>query len=80
MRRSVPLTPEQQARYAVAIEQTEAIFALEYMAAGQHDEAIKVDILAGQISPEDAREQVLAHVLKYKSLDGFKVQVQHDAP
>lgn len=80
MRRSVPLTPEQQLRYAVAIEKTKAIFALEYMAPSQHDEAINVAILTGQISPEDAREQVLAHVLKYKSLNGFKVQTQRDAP
>lgn len=80
MRRSVPLTPQQQVRYAVAMEQAEAILALEDMFPSQYDEAIKVAILAGQISPEDALEQVLAHVLKYKSLDGFKVQTQHVAP
>lgn len=74
-----PLVSEEQLRYSYVIEQIEAVFALECMTPNRHDELIKAAILAGQISLEDAREQLLAHFLRYKTLAGFKVRGQHDA-
>lgn len=75
-----PLAPEQRALYATAIEQTEAIFALEYMVPDHHDQTLKVAILTGQVSPEDARERLLTHLIKYKTRNGFKLQATHSNP
>lgn len=80
MHQFLPLTPSQRVLYAAVMEQTEAIFALEYMAPNQHDEAIKVAVLTGQVAPEDVRDQILAHLLKNRSLYDFKVQALRDIP
>jgi hypothetical protein len=67
----VPLTPEQRAAYAAAIEQTKAVFALEGMAPTSQDKAVDGAILAGRVSPEQAREELLAYVTAHKTVDGF---------
>lgn len=66
-----PLLPEQLASYAAAIEQAEAVFALEGMAPTAQDKAIDAAILAGRVSPEQAREELLAYVTQHKTMDGF---------
>lgn len=68
---SGPLPPERRASYAVAIEQTRAVLALEGMAPTEQDEAIDAAILAGRVSPEQAREELLAYVYEHRSVDGF---------
>lgn len=69
--KSLPLTPEEQASYAVTVEQIEAIFALENMAPSAHDKAITAAVLSGQISLDDALVGVLAHLQKHKTLEGY---------
>jgi hypothetical protein len=66
-----PLAPEQRAEYAVAIEQSEAVFALEDMAPSAQDKAIDVAILAGKLSPEQAREELLSYLTGHKTVCGF---------
>ena len=66
-----PLTPDQRATYAATIKQTEAIFALEDMAPNAQDLAIDAAILAGKVSPEQAREELLAYVIQHKTVRGF---------
>ena len=66
-----PLTPAQRAAYAMAIEQTEAIFALEGMSPSPQDKAINAAVLAGQVSPERAREESLSYQMTHKTLVGF---------
>jgi hypothetical protein len=66
-----PLTPEQRGAYAAAIAQTEAVFALEDMGPTAQDKAIDAAILAGRVSPEQAREELLAYVIEHKTVNGF---------
>ena len=66
-----PLAPEQRAAYAAAIAQTEAVFALEGMAPSEQDKAIDAAILAGRVSPEQAREELLTYVTAHKTVKGF---------
>lgn len=66
-----PLTPEQRALYAAAMADTEAVFALEDMAPSPQDRAITAAVVAGQVAPEQARDELLAYVLKHKTVRGF---------
>lgn len=66
-----PLSPDQRPAYAAAIEQTEAIFALEGMAPTPQDKAIDAAILAGKVSPEQARDELLDYLKTHKTVKGF---------
>lgn len=68
---SAPLTPDERVTYAAVIEQMEAVFALEDMYPTAVDKAIDAAILAGRISPEQAREELLAYIIAHKTSDGF---------
>lgn len=68
---SGPLAPGQRGAYAAAIDQAEAIHALEDMAPSKQDKAIDAAILAGNVSPEQARDELLAYVTEHKTLTGF---------
>ena len=61
----------QRDAYASAITQVEAIFALEGMAPSEQDKAIDAAILAGVVTPERAREELLAYIVEHKTMDGF---------
>ena len=66
-----PLTPDERPAYAFAIEQSEAIFALEGLEPSPQDKAIDAAILAGRVSPEQAREELLDYVTAHKTVRGF---------
>lgn len=66
-----PLRPEERAAYALTIQQTEAVMALEGMEPAAHDKAINAAILAGRVAPEQAREEFLAYVTQHKTISGF---------
>ena len=66
-----PLNVGRRAAYAAAIQQTEAIFALEGMAPSAQDNAINAATLAGQVSLEQAREELLEYVTTHKTSRGF---------
>lgn len=66
-----PLTTDQRGAYAAAIEQAEVIHALEDMAPSRQDKAIDAAILAGNVSPEQARDELLAYVTEHKTSTGF---------
>lgn len=66
-----PLPTEMRAAYAAAIQQTEAVFALEGMTPTAQDKAIDAAILAGKVSPEQAREELLTYVTAHKTVNGF---------
>lgn len=66
-----PLTLDQRAAYAAVLSQTEAIFALEDLQPSAQDKAIDAAILNGRVSPEQAREELLAYVRANKTVKGF---------
>lgn len=68
---TAPLAAEDRSAYAAAMEQTEAVFALEGMEPSEQDRAITAAILAGRVSPEQAREELLAYVTAHKTVKGF---------
>ena len=68
---SAPLTPEERASYAATIRQVQAVFALEGMEPSEQDKGVIAAILAGRVSPEQAREESLAYITEHKTLDGF---------
>ncbi|RRS01160.1 hypothetical protein EIP75_21530 [Aquabacterium soli] len=66
-----PLVLADRAAYSIAAEQAEAVFALEDMAPSAQDKAITAAILAGKVSPEQAREELREYVIAHKSVAGF---------
>lgn len=66
-----PLTLEQRANYAARLVQSRASFALEDMLQRWDDEVIEASILAGLVSPDQYKREMLAYVYEHKSLRGF---------
>lgn len=67
----IVLTPEQRSRYALSMEQTEAVFALEDMFPGEHDRAINPAILDRRVTLQEAHAELLAYDLEYEATAGF---------
>ena len=66
-----PLSESERPAYAEAMRQTEAIFALEGMYPTEQDKAITAAILDGRVSPEQAREELMAYLRANKTGSGF---------
>ena len=66
-----PLTPEQGARFAAAVEKANAIFALESMAPTAITQAYMAALSEGRVAPEQARQELIAYVQAHKTLTGF---------
>ena len=66
-----PLRPEERAAYALIIEQTEAVWALEDMRPSPQDKAIDAAVLDGRVSPEQAHDEFVAYVNEHKTVRGF---------
>ncbi|RYX80212.1 hypothetical protein EON83_29560 [bacterium] len=66
-----PLLAGERAAYSVATEQAEAVFALEDMAPTAQDRAITAAIIAGKVSPEQAREELQGYLMANKTVVGF---------
>lgn len=66
-------TANQDSAYAMAVEQTIAIFALEQMTPLPHDNFIATAIVAGKISPRRAHDELLAYIIKHKTVKGFRI-------
>jgi len=68
---ALPLLPEQRLAYGAAIVQSDAIFALEGMTPSAQDKAIDAAVLAGRVSPEQARQELCAHIVAHRTVRGF---------
>jgi DNA-binding XRE family transcriptional regulator len=65
------LTLEQCVNYADALRQSRASFALEGMQPQWDDEVIEAAIMAGLVSPDQYKTEMLAYVYERKTLNGF---------
>lgn len=65
------MSPTEQIKFHQAIEQTDAIFALEGFTPTLQRRAISEAVLAQRVTYDQAAHELSAFILQHKSSDGF---------
>jgi hypothetical protein len=65
------MTDDQIARIKNAIEQTDAIFALEGFEPTDQIHAIDAAVLAGRVTRAQVADEIRDYTMQYKTIDGF---------
>ena len=64
-------TLEQRLAYAASVDQVEAMFSLDGLAPRSENRAIDAAIVAGRVTPQQVREEMVAYVIENKTMQGF---------
>ncbi|MCW5230623.1 antitoxin VbhA family protein [Verminephrobacter eiseniae] len=65
------MSPIEQVKFQKAIEQTDAIFALEGFKPTEQRKAIRAAVMAGRVTNEQAIKEMCEYAMQHKTIDGF---------